>query len=291
MVGFPRTIILYPKERVTVFEMQPTELLNQRDPQQIKSLMPIWEFLYQCYFRVRAYGWETVPSQGSILFVGSHNGGLAAPDMYAAMFDWFRRFGFQRPAYGLIHPDILRFPSSARRLAKMGAVPATARVAIACLQRGAAVLVYPGGVEDVFRPYSRRDRIQLEGDKAFIKLALREEVPIVPIVSKGAHESLIVLTDCRDQIQGLHELGLPRYDTAFGDVFPIYVGLPWGIACGVLPNIPFPVQVTMRIGPAIRFDRYGRKAASDRAFVDACYERVRSQMQTHLDELFETRNP
>jgi hypothetical protein len=33
------------------------------------------------------------------------------------------------------------------------------------------------------------------------------------------------------------------------------------------------------------FERYGRAAASDRDYVDACYEQVCTQMQLELDSL------
>src|SRR3712207_8665337 len=45
-------------------------------------------------------------------------------------------------------------------------------------------------------------------------------------------------------------------------VFPIYLGWPWGLALGPLPNIPFPVTIHTRVCPPIVFERYGREAAS-----------------------------
>ena len=84
--------------------------LESRDRDFIESLMPIWDWLYQYYFRVQTSGWETVPD-GQVLVVGSHNGGLAAPDMHMMMYDWFRRFGIDRPVYGLMHAQLSKsFP-------------------------------------------------------------------------------------------------------------------------------------------------------------------------------------
>jgi hypothetical protein len=75
--------------------------LDDRDPQFIREVfMPMWKWYYDHYFRVTTDGWEHVPSQGRMLVVGSHNGGLAAPDMFMLMYDWFDRFGTGRPAYG-----------------------------------------------------------------------------------------------------------------------------------------------------------------------------------------------
>ena len=69
------------------------------------------------------------------------------------------------------------------------------------------------------------------------------------------------------------------------ETFPIYLGLPWGISFGPLPNIPFPVTIRTRVCPPIVFERYGREAACDREYVSACYNIVVSQMQQELDIL------
>ena len=136
--------------------------LETRDPKTIESFMPVWDWFYHHYFRVKTDGWEHMPSHGQVLIVGSHNGGLAAPDMSMVMYDWFRRFGTERLAYGLMHRNIwLGYPELARLAAAMGAVIAHPQMAIAALQKGASVLVYPGGAQDVFRPHRWRNRIHL----------------------------------------------------------------------------------------------------------------------------------
>ncbi|WP_396135696.1 lysophospholipid acyltransferase family protein [Chamaesiphon sp. OTE_20_metabat_361] len=261
--------------------------LDDRDPRVIREVfMPVWKWLYEYYFRVVSDGWEHVPAQGRMLVVGSHNGGLAAPDMFMLMYDWFVRYGTERPAYGLAHPDVWKYFGGMSTLAvRAGAMRAHPKMALAALQKEAVVLVYPGGAEDVFRPHSQRDRIQLAGRKGFIKVALRENAPIVPVVSTGAHDGLIVLSDIYPLLERLHERGMPWLFGIDPNVFPIYLGLPWGIAFGPLPNLPLPTQVHIRICEPIEFDRYGRNAASDRDYVDACYDRVESQMQAELDRL------
>ncbi|MCP6763128.1 MAG: acyltransferase family protein [Fischerella sp. CENA71] len=260
--------------------------LDQRDPQFIKFLMPFWEWLYKYYFRVQTSGWENIPTNKKVLLVGSHNGGLAAPDMHMMMYDWFRRFGVERPIYGLMHPTVWKeCPDVAQAAAKVGAIIAHPKMAIAALHSGASVLVYPGGAEDVFRPHSLRNQIYFAERHGFIKLALREKVPIVPLISTGAHDTLIVLADCYKIVQQLHEWGMPWLFGIDPVVFPVYLGLPWGLAFGPLPNIPLPIPIRTRVCPPIVFEHYGRKAASDRDYVNACYELVRSQMQQELDDL------
>jgi 1-acyl-sn-glycerol-3-phosphate acyltransferase len=261
--------------------------LDDRDPQLIREVfMPIWKLLYDRYFRVTTDGWEHVPSQGRMLVVGSHNGGLAAPDMFMLMYDWFRRYGVDRPAYGLAHPSVWKhFGSLSQMAVRAGAAIAHPKMAMAALQRDAALLVYPGGAEDVFRPYSQRHKIHLAGRKGFIKVALREHAPIVPVVSIGAHEGLIVLGDFYPVLAQLHARGLPWLFDIDPIVFPVYLGLPWGLAVGPLPNLPLPTQIHTRICKPIEFDRYGRAATNDREYVDLCYAHVEQQMQRELDRL------
>lgn len=259
--------------------------LEGRDPAFIASLMPLWEWFYRYYFRVKTSGWETIPS-GQVMFVGSHNGGIAAPDMHMMMYDWFRQFGLDRVVYGLMHADLSQsFLPVTEMAVKTGAIMAHPTMAHRALKSGASVLVYPGGVKDVFRPHSQRDRICLNDNLAFIKLALRYETPIVPAVSWGAHDTLIVLQDFYPIVKKLHQLGLPWLGEIDPLVFPIYLGLPWGIGVGPIPNIPFPVQIETRVLPPIYFPRYGLDAARDRTYVQDCYEQVYSKLQMGLDQL------
>lgn len=260
--------------------------LDERDPKFIESLMPLLGFFYHYYFRVKTSGWDNIPPQEKVLFVGSHNGGLAAPDMTMMMYDWFRRFGVEQPVYGLMHPKVWQVsPPLAQLVAKAGAIIAHPKMAYTALRSGASVLVYPGGAEDIFRPHYLRNKIYFAGRQGFIKLALRENVPIVPVISWGAHDTLIILADCYKIVRQLHEWGMPWLLGIDPEVFPIYLGLPWGLAIGPLPNIPLPVSMYTRVCPPIVFQRYGPEAASDRYYVNQCYELVVSQMQQELDHL------
>jgi 1-acyl-sn-glycerol-3-phosphate acyltransferase len=272
-------------ETPNYLETKPGWSLKQRDPRFIQLLMPLWESLYRYYFRVQTSGWENISPQSKVLLVSSHNGGLASPDMYMIMYDWFQRFGVERPVYGLAHPYFWQVPLTAELAGRLGAIIAHPRMAIAALHSGASVLVYPGGAQDLFRPHEMRHQIHFAGNQGFIKLALREEVPIVPVISVGAHDTLFVLADLYKILQQLHESGMPWLFGLDPEVFPIYLGLPWGLAIGPLPNIPLPVTVHTRVCPPIVFERYGREAASDRSYVNACYELVTSQMQHQLDDL------
>lgn len=261
--------------------------LEERDPKTIEKLMASWGWFYDYYFRVQTDGWENIPD-GQVLLVGSHNGGLAAPDMIMMMYDWFRNFGTERLVYGLMHPSAwVVYQPIAELIAKAGAIRANPNLAISAFEKGASVLVYPGGAQDVFRPYWQKDKIEFAGRKGFIKLALRQEVPIVPLISKGAHDTLIVLADLYQPAKQLHEWGLfPWFFDLDPTVFPIYLGLPWLLSIGPLPNFPLPSQIHTHVCRPIIFDKYGQDAARDRDYVEQCYYQVLNQMQKELDILY-----
>ncbi len=260
--------------------------LDKRDPQFIESLMPVWEWFYRYYFRVKTDGWHHIPVQEKVLLVGSHNGGMASPDLHMMAYDWFRRFGTQRLVYGLMHAYAWKInPYTSQVAEKTGAIMAHPKMAIAALDRNASVLVYPGGQYDMFRPHSQRYKIHFANHKGFIKLALQKEVPIIPVISVGAHDTLIILGDFYHVVQQLNQWGLPWLLDIDPKVFPIYLGLPWGLSVGPLPNFPLPVQIHTRICPPIMFEKYGKEAAKDRNYVTECYHLVHTQMQQDLDRL------
>lgn len=260
--------------------------LNDRDPRVIQQLLPLLAWLYHDYFHVQTSGWEHIPPTGRVLLIGSHNGGMAAPDLYMIMHDWYQRFGVERPAYALMNPTIWQIlPGLARLGTQVGTLRAHPKMALAALHQDASLLIYPGGTQDLFRPYTERHTIHFQGHHQFVKLALETETPIIPLISHGAHETLIILTDLYPQLQQLHQLGIPWPFGIDPEVWPIYLGLPWGIAIGPWPNIPFPVQIHTRVCPSIVFDRYGHKAAQDLAYVNDCYQQVQTLMQIELDDL------
>ena len=134
-------------------------------------------------------------------------------------------------------------------------------------------------------PTPKRHKINFAGRKSFIKLALKYQVPIIPVISTGAHDTLIVLGDFYDTAQQLNRMGMPWLFNLDPQVFPIYLGLPWGVGIGPLPNIPLPIKIRTRVCAPIVFAKYGAKAAKDRQYVDTCYDLVVNQMQLELDDL------
>ncbi len=253
--------------------------LEQRDPGFIESERDGLERLLDTWYKPEVLGMEHAP-EGRMLVVGAHNGGVQSPDMFITMVAFWKRFGVLRESYGLAHDAVFRMPGLGRYIAKLGAVPAHTAHAETLLGRDAAVLVYPGGDVDAFKPYARRHTIEFGGRKGFARLAIRTRSTIVPIISVGAHEAFHLVSDGREFAR---KSGLKRWTRL--EVFPVGFALPFGLFVGPFqPYLPAPTRVRVQVLPPIELG-LPADAADDAEAVDAAVERVRATMQDGLDAL------
>lgn len=253
--------------------------LGARDERFIRRVLPLLGVLYDEYFRCETEILEEIP-EGPCLVVGNHNAMTGIPDMFCHMVAFWRRYSPSRLGYGLMHDAPFSFPFAGAWLNGAGALAANPANAKRSLDRGAATLVFPGGDLDSCKPFSKRYTIEFGRRRGFIRTALRERVSIVPVVSAGAHQSLFIATDGRFIADAL---GLPSRFRS--NVWPIGFALPYGVVFGLpAPHLPPPVKIHTRILPPIAFD-LPPQAADDPDAVEACFERVRSAMQSTLDDL------
>src|SRR5271166_5098190 len=163
-----------------------------RDPAFLRSARPLLQ-RFASYFRSEVRGFDRLPQQGPFLVVGNHSGGQIPPDLPVLLTAWWRERGEDEPVFALFHSFFLGLPGVGRVMARAGGVEATPAAAESILRGGGILIDYPGGDYEVFRPWWERNRIEFGGRLGFVRLALRTQVPLVPAVSVGAHETLIVL--------------------------------------------------------------------------------------------------
>jgi 1-acyl-sn-glycerol-3-phosphate acyltransferase len=256
------------------------DTLGARDPAFIERIRPLMGLSYDYYFRCETELECELP-EGPVLAVANHNGMSGTPDMFCHMVAYWRRYGTEAEAYGLMHDVPFMLPAAGAWLNACGAVRASRRNAHAALERGAKVLVFPGGDLDACKPYRKRYQIEFSGRSGFVRVALRTGVPIVPIVSVGAHSSLYIYSDGRRIAEAL---GLPR-SRLRSHVFPIGFALPYGLIFGnSLPHLPPPVKIHTRFMAPIDFG-LPPAAADDPEAVSEAYAHVVAVMQGGLDDL------
>ncbi|CAN5907937.1 lysophospholipid acyltransferase family protein [soil metagenome] len=252
------------------------DLLAGRDSALIATVLPLIELANRYYFRLRAEGFDALPT-GPALYVGNHNGGIAGPDLACTLGTLWRTRGPEAPLYALAHDFAMRhFRPLGAVIGRLGAISAHPGNASSALAAGAQVLVYPGGDLDAYRLTRRRDEIVLGERTGFVRVAQAAGVPIIPIVAHGAHRSAYIFSEGEAIARSV---GLKRW--ARLERFPLAFALPWGFAPGPwLPYLPLPFSIRLRALPAIA-------AAPDEDPV-VIRERVRAAMQTALDEMAST---
>lgn len=248
------------------------------DPAFIARMVPYLDSAL-AYFDPEIHGFERLPLEGPMLIVGNHSGGIYMPDFWVFLRHWIRQRGLDEPLYSLGFDFLFSLPGVGSMARRWGSVPASHANAARLLQRGSSVIVYPGGDADDYRPWTERHRVDLHGRTGFVRLALRQQVPVVPLVAHGSHDVIIVLSRGERLAR---RLGLDRLRI---NILPLVAGPPWGVAPVQLPTWPLPAKVTVRVCHPLDWSQYGPDAADDPAIVRHCYQEVLGHMQANLDEL------
>jgi 1-acyl-sn-glycerol-3-phosphate acyltransferase len=191
-----------------------------------------------------------------------------------------RAMGLTRPTTALVHQ--LAWRLGAGKFAEwLGGQPASREAAEDALAAGHNVLVYPGGDVEAAKTWQDRDRVKFDGRSGFARLAMDNQVPVVPIVTAGAGESLLVLSDGRHVAKALN---LPRLLRV--KALPLSVTIPWGINIGVagmLPYVALPTKLVTAVLPPM--------TASEGESAHDFAARVEAAMQARLDQLVAGRKP
>jgi 1-acyl-sn-glycerol-3-phosphate acyltransferase len=186
--------------------------------------------------------------EGQVLFVANHGfGGILDLHVFAILAA-FEELGLDRPVTLLTH-QLAWTLRVGPLIEALGARPANRESAMEGFARGEHVLVLPGGDLDASKPFEDRHRIVFGGRTGFARLAVEAGVPVVPIVSAGAGESLLVLSDGQRLARALRLDKLLRSKTV-----PVSVSLPWGVnvgAVGLVPYLPLPSKLVTRVLPAM----------------------------------------
>jgi 1-acyl-sn-glycerol-3-phosphate acyltransferase len=250
--------------------------LDERDPDYIRDRLPLVWLLASLWFRAEARHLERIPATGPVLLVGNHSGGNMTPDTMVLTLAFTSYFGVERRFHQLAHNLVVQAPG-AGILRKFGTVAASHENAHRALATGAALLVYPGGDHEVFRPSWERHTVDFGRRKGFLRLALDQGVPIVPVVSIGGQETALFLS------RGERLARLLRLDRTLRlKALSVSLALPWGLNIGDFGlHVPLPSKIVVEaLEPIDLHERYG-----DDPDLDEVYDDIVGTMQAALDRL------
>lgn len=250
------------------------------DRKLLSNLLYLLEFFYNNYFKVEIKNLKNLPEKGPALLVGNHSGAVNSPDMLMLFVAWYRKNKFKVPLYGLAHDIFFKIPILSSFITKLGAIPATQESAHQIFKNSGFIVVYPGGDLDAFRSYKEKNKINFFGRCGFIRLAIKENVPIIPVVSTGGHDTLIIFSSGRELAKKL------KFDKLFRlNVLPFSFSIPWGFSIGpFLPYIPFPAKIKFCFGKPIEIPKKIKKSEYD-ITVDKYYKIIENKMQKIMDEM------
>lgn len=255
----------------------PDDPFAARDTDYIHATLPALRTLSEVYFRADVAGLDRIPAEGPVLLVGNHSGGTMIADTFVFAQAFYDHFGPARRFHQLAHDLVFKVPGLRVLVQRYGTVPASPENMARALDHDAALLVYPGGDEDSFRPSWEGGEVNFAGRTGFVKLALEHGVPIVPVVAIGGQETALFLGRGRSLARGLQLDSLARLK-----VLPVVLGPPFGVTVLDFPGrIPLPSQITIRVMPPIDL----RKELGRDPDIEAGYRLVKSRMQRTLTRL------
>jgi 1-acyl-sn-glycerol-3-phosphate acyltransferase len=200
---------------------------------------------YFKWLRVEVDGLENVPAVGPALLVGNH-AGHRCHDALSLQYAIRHLHPGKRAVRPLIDRNIGKVPiwgTFATEYA--GSVIGHPRNADYLFESGQLAVSYPEGTHAVIKRFRDRNRLcpPDQWGSGFVLTALRNEVPVVPVVTHGFEACIPTLWRSKR---------LGRFWGTRRGLFPVS---PQGLVTGTLPiltvAIPFPVRCTIAVLPPI----------------------------------------
>jgi 1-acyl-sn-glycerol-3-phosphate acyltransferase len=240
------------------------------DEEFAEAVYPMFELLYDVWWRVVATGVAHVPAHGRAMLVANHSGSLFPFDASMMTAAIMKEHPLPRwPRFTVLNwAFVLPFLSAFMR--RVGGVPANPDNAAALLERDQLVMVFPEGAKGTGKPFSERYRLQRFGRGGFVEVALRTRSPIVPVAVVGAEEIYPKVAESRALAR---LIGAP-----FVPITPTFPAL------GPLGLIPLPSRWRIEFCEAIDLSEHPAEAAGDRSLVFELSEMVRETIQEKLYE-------
>lgn len=245
------------------------------DPTYEARVRPLFQMLYERYFRVETEGLEHIPNQGRVLLIGNHSGTIPFDGVMLKTAIGMHHAAHREMRW-LAEDFVFHFPFLGAFMNRIGAVRACQENAQRLLAQESLLAVFPEGIQGIGKLYRDRYRLQRFGRGGYIKLALRTGTPIVPVAIVGAEETYPLLLKLTKLAK---PLGVP-----FVPVTPLF---PW---LGPVGLLPLPSRWRIRVGaPITELSEYGPSDAEDPIVVNRLNERVRQAIQEMLGAALQER--
>ncbi len=244
------------------------------DPKFEELVQPLFEFMYNTWWRVDASGLENVPAAGRALLVANHSGMLPW-DGGMIKHAIRAHHTAHREVRPLVEDFVYHLPFLGALMARIGGVRACQENAQRLLEKDELVVVFPEGVKGIAKLYRYRYQLQRFGRGGFVKLCLRTGAPIIPVSVVGAEEIHPIIARADFLARPLKT-----------PVVPITPTLP---LLGPLGLIPLPTKWFIHFGKPIDLSHYGPAALQDELLINRITSEVRATIQEQIYEQLKKR--
>ncbi|HTM48622.1 MAG TPA: 1-acyl-sn-glycerol-3-phosphate acyltransferase [Bryobacteraceae bacterium] len=229
-----------------------------------------FEFVRKVYWRIELEGMENVPQTGAAMYVSNHRGFIPI-DAVMHLHLLFTERG-RIPRF-LIIPSLLRTPYMCNFLTKLGGVIASQENAARLFKKGELIGIFPEGIRGTFTPYKRTYKLRDFAKSAFAKIAIENQVPIIPSAVIG-HSEIFPIIGRIDSSLVVKELGWPY--------FPIAPPFP-------LSPIPIPSKWHVRVLPPVGMQGLKPADAENEKLVRDFSRHIQAIVQTNIDDMLSRR--
>jgi 1-acyl-sn-glycerol-3-phosphate acyltransferase len=226
--------------------------------------------LWRRYFRYEVENFDVLRETPTSLIVGYH-GGPWTYDLWMLGDRMHEELGyFPRAIWHWLWWAIPGLQQAVTQLGGLRGAPSYEEMD-EMRSRGEHLIVAPGGMREAMRPFWSDPRVDLGERRGYVRLALKHDLPIIPVVATGIDDTFLGLNDGYRLSRRLFGRGdLPAW-------LAVGAGGVWPLA------LPFPVKIRQRIGEPIRLDEL--PAADDDERLERAHEHVTTTLQTMLDAL------
>jgi 1-acyl-sn-glycerol-3-phosphate acyltransferase len=225
-------------------------------------------FLYRRWFRCRVDGIEQVPP-GRALLVANHSGQIPIDGMMIAT-AMLIDHDPPRLVRSMIERWASTLPFVSTFFARCGQVVGLPENCRLLLERGELILVFPEGVKGISKTFDRAYQLE-EFGAGFVRLALENRAPIVPVAVVGAEEQYPSIVNLRRLARWVGAPAIP--------LTPLMLLGPIGL-------VPLPTRYHLAFGAPIRLE--GDPDEDDERVAEHV-RTVRSAVQTLLERTLSTR--
>lgn len=232
------------------------------DPELLKMVRPMFEFLYKDWWKVEVEGIKNIPLRGPAMIVANHSGMLPYDAVMINMAS-FKRHAKHRNVRFLVADFVDNFPVLSLFIRRAGGVKASPENARALLKKGELVCVFPEGTAGIGKTYNEKYKLQSFGKGGVIKLAKEAGVSVIPCAVVGAEETHPILWKFEEFGK---KLGLPFFPVT--PTFPLF---------GLVGLLPLPSRWKIIFGRPVNYK-------SSKRPIPQLNSELRSTIQAMVDE-------